>query len=371
VKLGPYAVTLEGVPSLVLGALDSFRVNLQGIPRLPGDTPAEVAAEVVRRNAGKVLIAGSGHFWFMWVSDFGKALRGVQKVLPAPYLRGLIELMIVESVRKGRVTSCFNAWHGFDMPYARGDNLPWLIDAVAEHQRWTGDRTLMDAHRSGLQGLLDDYERTHFVDGLLDPAITGDWVDTILRPSSTYNNLCALHMVRAARALGLKTRTDPGALEGRILGDRFRGDHLTDFSATEDWGVDAAVVALYLGLFDEGTRRALADGLESRRAELMEPCPIRASTKVYDPGLMPPLTRFSPHYHSSVWLHLGLMHLNGLKRLGRNVSADKARLDAVIMRYRNVIEAVDREGRPYRTLFHSCEHGLTMAAGQVLELALA
>jgi hypothetical protein len=52
------------------------------------------------------------------------------------------------------------------------------------------------------------------------------------------------------------------------------------------------------------------------------------------------------------------------------VSRYKAALDDLIMRFGNVVEAFDSEGRPYRTFFHSSEVGLTMAAGQYIELAL-
>src|SRR6185295_9930512 len=108
-----------------------------------------------------VLYAGSGHFWFMWVSDFGKALRGAEKVLSPAYLGKLIQYMVDESVRNGRVTSCFTAAHGFDMPYYRGDNLPWLVLSVAEYTRWSGDRGLLEKCRPGLQWLVDEYERAH------------------------------------------------------------------------------------------------------------------------------------------------------------------------------------------------------------------
>ena len=37
----------------------------------------------------------------------------------------------------------------------------------------------------------------------------------------------------------------------------------------------------------------------------------------------------------------------------------------------NVLETIDADGKPYRTLLHSTEHGLTMAAGQYLELVAA
>lgn len=366
-RCGPYAVTPEVICSVGLNVVDSWRVRWLGVPTLGDAAPAELARLTLKNNARGVLYAGSGHFWFMWVSDFGKALRGALKTLEPAYLRGLILHMARESERLGRVTSCFTSRRGFDMPYYRGDNLPWLAHSVAEFARATGDRALVEETRPILQRLLEDYERTHLKDGLLDRAITGDWMDTILRPSSTYNNLCALHLFRLCPELGLAAKTDSEAFARRLLEDRWRGDHFVDYAGATTLGVDAGVLALYLDLFDAGLRSKIIEGLE--RKGFAEPIPMRVSDGDYDRSLMPILTRLTPRYHSSVWLHLGLMYLNGLKRAGRDVSERRKRVEAVFTRHGHVIEAVGTDGSLYSTFFHSTEYGLSMAAGQYLELA--
>jgi hypothetical protein len=132
--------------------------------------------------------------------------------------------------------------------------------------------------------------------------------------------------------------------------------------------VDAAVIALYLGLFDAGLRGAMIEHIE--REGYARPYPIRCAPAPYDTALLSPLARLTAEYHSSIWLHLGFMYLNGLKRAGRDVSERKAEMEGLIMRYRNMIESVGPDGRPYQTPFFSCETGLSMCAGQYLELAL-
>lgn len=365
-KLGPYAVHPESVAALALNFIDSQRLRFGGIPALPGATPREIAAEVLRTNARGVLWAGTGHFRFMWPSDFGKALRGSLQVLPRPYLRGLIAYMARESARLGRVTSCFTPRRGFDMPYYRADNLPWLAYSVDEFVRATGDAALADEVRPALQGLLDAYETELLAGGLLPLSMTGDWVDTILRPSSTYNNLCALMLLRRCPSLGLRARTDAGRFQEALWKDRWRGDRFTDFAGTEAEGVDAGVVALYLDLLDAPSRARLAERLEA--GDLVRPFPMRVHAEDYDRALMPFFTRLSPRYHSLIWIHLGMMYLNGLKRAGRDCSAPRRSIEALILESRNVLEVYDRQGRPYSTFWHSTEAGLSMAAGQYLEL---
>jgi hypothetical protein len=87
-----------------------------------------------------------------------------------------------------------------------------------------------------------------------------------------------------------------------------------------------------------------------------------------DDAHVPPLTRLTGGYHLSRWLHLGLMALNGLRRHGRDVSARREAVERVFRRHGQVVEAVHDDGRPYLSLFLSCERGLSMAAGQYLEL---
>jgi hypothetical protein len=364
-KLGPYAVTFEAPLTVALNAADAWRVILFGIPRAPGGTPSEIARGVLKRNAGPVLYAGEGHFRFMWVSDFAKSLRGAWDVLGADYLGPQIDGMTTESARLGYVPSCFTSFHGFDMPWPRGDSLPWLIFAHAERLRRTG-RVPDAASREILQKLFDEYEATHFENGLVSPRITGDWADTVRRPSSTYNNLCALMALREAPALGLRPSANADDFSHRLLADRWQEDHFRDHAATEALSADSAVLALYLGSFDRSILEKAADRITAERLD--EPWPIRCAAAPHDGATVPLLTRLVSGYHRSAWLHLGAMWLNGLKRLGRDVSSGRTKIEGLIMRHGHVLEAVKDDGSPYLSPVLSCERGLTMAAGQYLEL---
>lgn len=363
--VGPYDVTPEMFAGLALNTLDSWRVCLFGLPRAPESAPAAIAAGALRRNARAVLWAGEGHFRFMWVADFGKALTGAWDVLGAVYLGGLIERMTLESARLGRVPSCFRAARGFDMPWHRGDGLPWLVFAHAELSLRRG-RGPDEDQRRALQGLLDAYESEWLTDGLLSVRMRGDWVDTIRRPSSTYNNLCVLMMLRRAPELGLRARTDADAFAARLLEGRWRGDGFRDHARTDALSVDAAVVALYLGSYPRDILAAAADGLEALKLD--EPWPMKVAARAYDPRTVPWLTRLAPGYHRAHWLHLGLLWLNGRRRLGRDVARGRAAVEELILRHGVVPEAVEPDGSPYRSFFLSCERGLSMAAGQYLEL---
>jgi hypothetical protein len=371
-KFGLYDITIEAALTLMYIALDAQRVRLGGIPRFTGDTPEQIAEAVLRQNAGKILNAGTGHFRFMWVSDFGKAIRGMHGTVQPEYLENLIETMIVESSKRNEVPTCFNGWRGgrgFNMPYARGDSLPWLVHAIYEQQRLTGNMTTALQHRKILQKLIDKWEAVHLDDGLVAKSITGDWMDTVLRPSSTYNNLCALHMFRLSSHLGITTKTDANVFEKKLLQDRFRGSYLTDYADTERPSVDGAVIALYLGLGSPDFRIKLADYLETTQFD--SPYPIRGTSQPYPKELISPIARGSAQYHSAIWLHLGLMYLNGLKLLGRDTQIQREKVDKLIMKHGTVLETLHPDGQPYHTPFHATEYGLTMAAGQYLELIKA
>lgn len=320
-KIGPYALSAEGIPSALLNALDSLRLRLRGAPGLPGDTPVEIANEVLKRNARKVLHAGSGHFWFMRVADFALALRGAEKTLSPSYLRGLIEYMIRQSMAKGAVPSCYTALHGFNMPQERADSLPFLIYSVAEYGRWVGDKRLFEENENSLQWLLGEYERR---------------METALKASSIAAHLCALELLLLGRELGLKVKTDPSAFAAAVLESRWREDRFSDRTGNEDW--EAGALALYFQLFDKGLRQSLIKRFET--AHWAKP-------------------------------HLILIALNGLKKSGVDVSAHKARMDALVMKHRQFIEELDENEKPRQALLRGSEYGLTLAAGQYLELALS
>ncbi len=365
--VGPYDLTPELFYTVVVQTLDSWRVIIRGVERAPGGgTPAEIAAGVLRRNAGPVLRAGHGHFWPMWPSDFGKSFAGAWGALGEEYLRGRTALMTRESARLGRVTSCFRPGRGFDMPWWRGDNLPWLVWCWAEIAERTGRGP--DAEQTAaLQALLADYEGRHLEPGgLVSRRVTGDWVDTIRRPSSTYNNLCVLMMLRRGAEIGLKPRRDAEGFARLLLADRWRGDFFRDHADTEAMSVDAAVAALYLRSFGPEILGPAADRLAAERLD--EPWPMRCAAGEYDPATVPWITRLAGGYHQAHWLHLGLMWLNGLKKLGRDTAKGRAAVEALIDRHGHVLEAVNADGTPYASFFISCERGLSMAAGQYLEL---
>lgn len=357
-------MVIAGVPffreSLRTAALifsDSLRQNILGAPAGEGKSSRELAEHALRANSKKIQSAGFGHFRYLWVSDFAKGARGSLKVLPRDYCQGQVRLMIAHSLEVGHVASCFSETRGFDMPCARADNLPWLLFAARE----------CGVAAAELQGLVSSWETENFKDGLLGEHVTGDWMDSVKRPSSTYNNVMALQLLLDARALGLKTAHAPEALAQTILARRWKDGGFIDCAGSQDPGLDAAATALYLGLFGEDARRALMRQVEDSGAAT--PLPLRTTLRGYDPALMSWASQLTPKYQGSTWLHMGLMYLNGLKRLGCDVAAQQAAIEAVFMKNRNIVEALDETGEPYRNWVKCSEYGLSMAAGQYLELA--
>lgn len=285
----------------MIGLFDSVRRRVRGVPSLPGDSPVEIAKEVIKGNAKKVLYCGSGRSWFMRPADFAKGLRGLEKVLSPSYLRGLLEFMIGESFRLKRVPGCFSPLRGFDLASPGQDGLPLLVYSIAEYCRWVGDRRLYEENEAALQWLLSQHERLYFN----SPAA-----------ASGADALCALKMLGDARGLGLKLRTDPKTFENAVL--------------KNPWTEDGAALALYFQLFDKNVRETLIKKFEADGAARPDNLPLR------------------------------LLRLNGLKKSGKNISADKADLDALIMSRRQTPEAVSP----------SSEYGFTLSAALYLELAL-
>jgi hypothetical protein len=194
-------------------------------------------------------------------------------------------------------------------------------------------------------------------------------MDTIPRPSSTYNNLCALRAYRAADFLGLKTApTHLTEATRNLLHDRWTGTHLRDHAAAlgDYLSADGNVPALYFDVLPEWVRRRIAYRIE--QSTLCDPVPMRTREGDYLPEELPIITRLAPSYHNTIWLHLGLMYLNGLKRIGAPYEHHLRHVDKVVLRNGNFLETLDSDGTPHRGRFLATEHGFTMSAGQYLEL---
>ncbi|HLF23899.1 MAG TPA: hypothetical protein VI565_08240, partial [Burkholderiales bacterium] len=295
---------------------NSARTNLIGLPRETG-TPAEIARKVILANAGKVLIAGQGHFRYFWIADFGKSIRGLMTVLPKPYLMGLVNRVLDAAVARGSVPTCLSEERAFDLPYPRADGLPWLVHAIDAL-----DPTAFQHRRSEIESIVARFVADHFSPetGLMHPGVRGDWMDTIRRPSSTYNNLFALHLFRTLEkhgiAAGVATER-AAALERDLVAQRWTGTHFTDYHGSSDYlSADANAPALYLGLFSPALRTKIVDAIEA--SDLLRPVPIRIAEQVHHAALMPAFTHFTREYHSSAWLHMGLLYVAGLRNERRS-----------------------------------------------------
>lgn len=366
-RLGRYSFGWNSVRAMRRMVRDAVRVKVRGIPRIPHESGADLATKVLQANALDVFRAGAGHFHVMWPVDLGKAFGGALHALPRPYVAGLLSRMVRTGASLGWVPTCFTPSGHYDLPWKRADNVPWILHMVRE----LNDAEFVAAHHRDLSRVYADWVRDH-VDsrtGLVARHVWGDWMDTVPRPSSTYNNLVAIRGYEAADALGITSApTWKRDGERELLASRWTGSFFVDHAGDDAvyLSADANVPALYFGLFDRGTRARLADAIES--SNLADPWPMRTRVGAYAWRDLPPLTKLAPSYHTTTWLHLGLMYMNGLKRLERPFAHHLAKVDATIARHGNFLETLRADGSPWHAGLATCEYGFSMSAGQYLEL---
>ena len=360
--IGKYEINPQVIILSLRMLKNSLITHLAGVPSVSKSTPYEISVETIKGNTNGIVRAGSKQFRYGWTVDTGKAFRGLKKVLSGEQLSSLCERILNTS--SGYVPTCFSNNSAFNIPYKRVDNLPWLFFMIDEL-----DNDLLEEKSEVLQKLYEHWMREYWSPekSMIKTEATHDWIDTCLRPSSTYSNLCVLKMFEIIdRKLGIKTHTN--RLKEALLVKRWAEDHFIDFEGSGDYLVgDANALALYFELFDRSLRETIASTLE--RSGLMEPFPMKLREGSYDDGMMLFFTRFSPTYHTtSIWPHIGLMALNGFKKLNIPYKEYKERIDQVVMKY-GFLEVFDEKGKPYSTPFHVAEHDLTMFAGQYLELS--
>jgi hypothetical protein len=233
----------------------------------------------------------------------------------------------------------------------------------------SGDDDLVATHERTLKRVYQDwYDDTIDPEtGLVRVHIRGDWVDTIRRPSSTYNNLLALRAYDVATTLGLDVPAPTRQATRSLLESRWTGGHLREhMSSGDDIVADANVPALYLDVLPESNRREIAATIE--RSGLASPYPIRLrerSSLEHAPGL----TRLAASYHATVWVHMGLMYAAGRRKLGLSWRDLVEPLEAAAVRHGTWLETLRHDGAPYLSRFVATEYHFTMSAGLYLELA--
>lgn len=366
-RVGRYSLDVETFASLRRITDDARRVRASGIPPVEGTSAREIAENVLRANAGDVLRAGAGHFHLMWTADTGKAFAGALRALPREMLARYVSRIVKTAARAGHVPTCFSETGHHDIPWARCDNLPWLLHMVD----LLDDAAFLDAHRRELLRVYANWVES-YVDpstGLIQRRATGDWMDTVPRPSSTYANHCALRAYEAAERLGLTSAPSYLTEAARsLVGERWLGRHFTDHARSGDYlSADANVPALYFGLVPAWCRRDILDTIEA--SGLCAPVPMRTREGAYDERELPLLSRLVADYHSTAWTHLGAMYAVGLQREARlDLAAPHlAALERGMLRHRNVLETLDGEDDPHASRFMATEYGFTMTAGLFLE----
>lgn len=359
VRLGPYTVSAVGFATMA--RLARSRWLPTPIVRLASE-PDAIAREVLRRNAGAVLRAGSRHYHSMWVADTGVAFAGALATLPRPYLVGLVMRMLGESRARHRVPTCFTSKKVADVPWPRCDGAPWLLRMVEQ----LGPHFTVE-HADACRQIYADWSRANIDPdtGLIAWTVRGDWIDTTRRPSSTYSNLLALHTHRLAARLNwsggwnLADRCEKNLLASRWHDGRLREDASGDPSLAGD----AQALALYLADLPPVSLRKIAR--TTAASGLTSPIPLRARDRPRDLRL--PLAALAGSYHEEAWSHLGWMWCVGLAKLGERDAMSELVLEDTVRKHGTFVEVLGQTGEPLVTRGMRSEIDFTMSAGLYLE----
>jgi hypothetical protein len=350
----------------------AMRHRAMGIPKIEGANLKELATTVIKENAGDVFIAGKSHFRYMWITDLGIAINGAKSVLAASYLMGQLQRVIDDSSRLGYVPTCFSKNHGFNMPFKRQDNFPCLIHSLYSLRNCDKKENYSDNEHPDMYNgekikqlyaqYLNDYfdKETH----LLRNDATHDWMDTVKRPSSTFSNLLLLNMFKQyGEMFGGKTYYKE--CEKALLDSRWMDNYFIDYDNCGKYlCADANVPVLYFDLFSDSIKRKIYDTMES--SELLDVCPMKTRQGLYKGGFLS--MKWANDYHSVIWPHLGLMYMNGLKTLGKPYESHLEKMESILWKYKNFLEVIDMESKPYLVPLFTTDYGFSMAAGQYLEL---
>ena len=355
-------------------AKDVMYYRMVGIPEVNASNVHEMARTVIKQNAKDVFIAGKTHFNYMWVTDLGIAFKGMKKVLPQSYLRKQLQRIIDDSFIRGYVPTCYSKTTNFNMPFKRQDNLPCLIHALYylnKEPNVEGDSDFGIDHpdmynEEKIKSIYEKYMKEYydFENNLLRQDAVHDWMDTVKRPSSTFSNLLLLNMFKQYEEL-FNEKTPYEKCEESILEKRWKEDYFIDYDNAGSYlCADANVPVLYFDLFGKEIQNKICEHMES--SELLAPVPMKTREGEYECTFISFV--WAKNYHSLIWPHLGLMYLNGLKRMHREYKKHLMNFEKNAIKYKNFLEVLNEKGEPFSAPFFVTEHSFSMTAGQYLEL---
>jgi hypothetical protein len=231
------------------------------------------------------------------------------------------------------------------------------------------DPEFIARHEHDLESIYHAWFTRHIdrVTGLVRRHVRGDWMDTVRRPSSTYNNLCALRAYAVAERLGLRSAPTPiSAATGGLLEARWRDTFLRDHAdARGTLTADANLPALYFGVLPAWTRRRIAETLEE--SPLTQPVAMLSRERGYLRNMLPFFGRLVPSYHSTIWTHLGLMYAIGRRNEGLPWRHHVESLERIMLHHGTFLETLEPDGRPHVSRHMATEYHFTMSAGLYLE----
>lgn len=350
--------------------------HLQRKPELPGGTPIKIAEAAISGNMkDDEFWCGSTHFRAMFPSDLAMAFEGTFNRERRKYWQNIITSMVKRSAEVKEVRSAFMGKYEVNNPLPRVDNLPsllYLVGRLYDHIENEKDKQeFLDSVKPDLISLIRLYEEKYLDGSLVNTTQAVDWKDTIMRPSSSWANIWVLQMLVDAGKLDIPTLNKPEAFREQLLkscfdeGKGYFIDH-QETKNTKNIGIDACVLALYLGLFPENINQ-LINNLQ--QLKIFSPYLMRVAIEDYPKEFEPILTAIiSPRYHSAIWPHLGMMYSVGLMKSGRYTEAEKhiKNMRELIMKYKNIPEVLQLDGTPYKAIL-PCEWSFTMGAGLYLE----
>jgi len=362
----------ESIMMIPRVVLDILQYRMLGIPKLEYSNNKKIAKQIIKDNSKDISIAGKTHFTYMWITDLAVSFKGAQTVLPYSYLEKQLQRILDESFMLGYVPTCFSKTHSFNMPFERQDNFPCLIHSLyhlknnPDYDETNKKEKQNICNIDKIKTLYKKYMGKYydFNNNLLQKDAIHDWMDTIKRPSSTFSNLFLLNMLKQYEELtGEKTPYE--SCENALFKKRWNGNFFIDYDSSGDYlCADANVPVLYFNLFSKDIQNKIHKSIES--SELLYPIPMKTREGEYECTFISSL--WARNYHSLIWPHLGLMYLNGLKKMNLPYKNHLKRLDEHLQHYKNFLEVLHMNGTPFSTPFFVTEHSFSMAAGQYLEL---
>jgi hypothetical protein len=332
------------------------------IKRYPGND-REICEHIVKDCwNGDYFQTSTNHFNQFWARDFGWCTNSLLELGYEDEVKKTIRYALNRYKKYNQITTTLTPkGKPYDFPNKAVDSLPWLIHSMRKSKFNYYD------HKDFLNKEIKKFYYT-FIDqktGLVKENAYSSIKDYALRKSSCYDNcmvaLLAKNLANMKLENPFKKYRYPQLIEKNFWNGEFFYDDLTKKNYVSG---DANIFPFVLGIIEDKEKlKKVIKAIQNNKLD--KPFPLKY-TSPEDKNKIAWIweEKLIPNYEGdTIWTHMGPLYIKLLKLVDDDQYYTlRNKYKTMIETYQNYLELFNSNGKPFKSLLYTTDHGMLWAA---------